>query len=159
MYLVNLIKKAGEGVGEYFLGTETHKFYKNGRLFLGEYLLDEDELKKELRHSKINEAMDICLGKIVPDLIDSLAVGSYLYTENYYLLAFSGAGEALRLLGYWAISQNKKYWKNIHNSIKLKSQSWLENQEKKLESLEQELGKHDAREGFEEEQDIEEEEE
>ena len=94
-------------IGEYFLGTETRKFYRNYRSFLREYVTDSEDLRKMLTAaSKVEEAVDLIVGKGAPNLINLITIGYSLITKNPpYILA---AGEGLRLACMAVSGKGKK---------------------------------------------------
>ena len=91
------MKKLSQHIGEYFLGTETKKFYRNYRSFLREYVTDDKMLKGLINSSKVEETLDLIVGKGIPNLIDLIGVGYSLYTKTPQYSIFA-AGEILRLM-------------------------------------------------------------
>jgi len=104
-------------ISEYFLGTETRKFYKNERKFYREVITDEKELAKFLRDSEFCENSDIAFGKFLPNLIDIGTIAYSLITKSsphWGLLI----GEGLRLCNIAESSSYKKVNKSLRGIIK-----------------------------------------
>ena len=73
--------------GEYFLGTEAHKWYNTQRHNYRESILDGDALRRRLRASVIEEAEYIVFGRIVPNALLFWNLYSSENTRNQALAA------------------------------------------------------------------------
>ena len=78
-------------LSEYFLGTETHKYYQRERDFYRQFILNKKELNFCVTNSKLEEIKSIFLGKVMPNTID---LGVILYSTitlslDINFLAFS----------------------------------------------------------------------
>jgi len=103
-------------ISEYFLGTETRKFYSDEKKFYREFITDEKDLTKFLRNSKICEGSDLVFGKIIPNLIDIATITHSLITKSppYGLLA----GEGIRLYVLAKAGPDKRLNKSLRGLIR-----------------------------------------
>lgn len=81
--LVEYIGKCGKYIGEYFLGTETHKTYKKYINFGREYFEDSKKLNEYLKSLKEAEIFKLGVSKGIPNLI---ALSAIVFSEPQYLI-------------------------------------------------------------------------
>ena len=88
-------------VGEYFLGTETSRWYSNQRVVAREHLPEDDNLnlhnsrlRKYLRSSYFEQAISLGVGRVVPDI--TLAASVMNFPDPKYINIFL-FGEFLRV--------------------------------------------------------------
>jgi len=100
--LVNAIK-------EYFLGTETRRFYRVQRAFYREYELNPQKFSQCKLWSMADEIVMLGLSKWVPVILDILAVGQYFFTKNSYLTYGNLIiAEAMRAAGSVTLYRRRK---------------------------------------------------
>ena len=82
-------------ISEYFLGTETRKFYEDAREFYKKSFRDPANAEKLIQASKIEEKMTLIVGKYIPNLIDIVGIVHSISTKSppYIVLL----GEVMRL--------------------------------------------------------------
>jgi len=116
-----LIGKIGKGLGEYFLGLQTHKYYQSeisfSREFLGDY---PDVQRKAIRESKIRGALDVICGKYGLNLADIILIKGYVDTGSLVPLVCIGLVEAARItIINPTIRQRIEYRRGLMKSITL----------------------------------------
>ena len=109
-------------LGEYFLGTETARYYKNERSFIREVYRDNDKMNRRLRVSKIRQALELTLTRYLPNVMDAVAIAYVAISRNPYALILLGESEFLRIYGISLskITQykDKKRFKKVINSLR-----------------------------------------
>ena len=93
---------------EYFLGTETRKFYQREKDFYREFSESKKDLRRELRSSGVKEFIYIALGKYFPNTIALSAIYEAISTHNINYLAVIPIGELIRILTIRPNQQDKK---------------------------------------------------
>lgn len=89
------MKSFGMTLGEYFLGLETHRLYKNQRVLMQEYASDKEILNVYSHASVYDEIVDIA-GKHVANVIDLASIAVALIERNPTYLSGIGVGEFVR---------------------------------------------------------------
>lgn len=97
-----------EYLGEYFLGTETRKLYREERKWYWEFATDSKDLQKLLRLSKIEEKADLVVGKLIPNIIDIGAIICSLITKSPPYGLILGEGFRLACMGGHLIMLKKE---------------------------------------------------
>ena len=82
-------------ISEYFLGTETIKLYRYERSHYREFVTDSNDLRKKLKESKIEEGLELFIGRFIPNLIDIGAIVNSLITKIPPYWLFVGEGTRL----------------------------------------------------------------
>ncbi len=97
----------GKKLKEYFIGTETRKFYRRERDIYGE-LQEKNELRVEINLSKIKEFVFVGAGKYLPNLMDATSLCLAIYENNLNYLSLIGFGETSRLFSALIQKYDKK---------------------------------------------------
>ncbi len=112
------MRKLLKYLGEYFLGTETRKFYREERSWYREFITDPKDLRKSLRSSRMEEGVDLIAGKIVPNIADIFTLTYSTVTNNPpYGLIFA---EALRLnctINFNKRKRKKEFSRNLSTTL------------------------------------------
>jgi len=121
--LINLLRRAGKatarGLGEYFLGTETHKYYRERRNFSREFLTEQGALKKELKFFNKDQFFNIILGRVIPNIASCIGVGYAAFNHDYETAAqFILPAEAYRFLMIHAFYKTKEVNKEAEDFLK-----------------------------------------
>ena len=100
-----MIKELVNKVSEYFLGTETRRFYDRQVATVGEFAMYEDCGKQQMEALRGARDISVIFGKYLPNMGDILSLGAfagYLASDNPRVLIGSVAGlvgsELLRFL-------------------------------------------------------------
>lgn len=106
-------KSFARGLGEYFLGLETHKSYQARRNFAREFIAEEDKLKNVLKSLNRCQTTDSVMGKIIPNLIDAIAIGSIIADNSNYLSA-GGCLIGAELIRFFVRSNSSSLKNNLY---------------------------------------------
>lgn len=103
-------------IGEYFIGTEAHRFWKEQRSFYKEYFTDKDFVKKSLRFTKLSETMEILCGRMCPNFIDIAVISNYFVSDKppYLILVGEGARALWLVVSYI----NRRRYRELRNTWK-----------------------------------------
>ena len=100
--------KLKEIAPEYFLGTESRKFYRQERNFYRSFLEDKSQQNKSLAGSVAAEVLELTLGKALPNAMSFVGlVNTAISGDNSYL-GWIAAGEGLRAFSHLLFRQYKK---------------------------------------------------
>ncbi len=141
MGLGNVVK----GLGEYFLGTESYKYWKREKAITKEFSLDKQDLKDRVYEIKTYIYMDVFLKKVVPTLFDIGSVICSIATKTPEYLGGIAIGEAWRAFSYKfydSVKETRQKQKEIDIMRERKFQAEEENK-KSDEGEEWKKGKYD----------------
>ena len=64
------MSRLSKGLGEYFLGTETKKFYRDLEMYAREFIVENERLRGIIERKRRMEISDLMVGKYIPNALD-----------------------------------------------------------------------------------------
>jgi len=99
-HISKISKKLSSLLYNYFLGTETSRFFKIERNIYNNQILDKEELDKRIRVSRFEEFLYIHVGKGLSSILSLSAAGYYL--ANNEIPSWIFFGETLRVTSIYS---------------------------------------------------------
>lgn len=90
------MRKLLQNVGEYFLGTQSHDFYKHHREFIIEHEQNAEDITALLEEINSHERSFLLRRKILPTLITGASIVAAFLTRNNAYLLFVPMSEGTR---------------------------------------------------------------
>lgn len=136
--ILGLTRKIGKGLGEYFLGLQTHQKFKYEKSFLKAHTIEQEAYKLMSDELKREEVIGFINGKVLPNIITATGIGLTVYLKEPYCLFISVFGEQIRMLNNDLSKEKfKNRQKDRQNYIKeiFEKEKKEEERDKRLERL------------------------
>jgi hypothetical protein len=85
---VKMIKDIGKKLSDYFLGRDIYAEHRGYENKVRETIVDKSNLSALLKHDRILRAIDAIGNSIVPNTIEGICLGSYMYNGDLMFPAF-----------------------------------------------------------------------
>tara|TARA_Y100000034_G_scaffold102925_1_gene128100 strand:+ start:5141 stop:5611 length:471 start_codon:yes stop_codon:yes gene_type:complete len=134
----NLARKIGSNLGEYFLGTQTHKRFEYEKSFLKAHVIESKSYNLMKEVLKREEILNFINGKALPNIMAVVGAGLTVSLRNPYCLFISAFGEYMRSMEnkiYNIKFEKRQEERRDHLEIILRKEQEEEERNKRFEGL------------------------